>query len=125
MLEFYSGSPHLRGSVAAFESIVTNLINNSLASFDGVKPKNRKIVVSTKVVDDTLELLVKDNGSGITQIRLEDIWLPGKTTKSNDTGLGMTIVKDAVEDLSGKFQAVAMGELGGAEIRITLPIIGV
>lgn len=124
VLEFYSGDPYLRGSVAAFESIVTNLINNSLASFDGVNPKNRKIVVSTKVVDDTLELLVKDNGSGITQIRLEDIWLPGETTKKNGTGLGMTIVKDAVEDLSGKVQAVAIGELGGAEIRITLPIIG-
>lgn len=124
VLEFYSGDPYLRGSVAAFESIVTNLINNSLASFDSVNPKNRKIVVSTKVVDDTLELLVKDNGSGITQIRLEDIWLPGETTKKNGTGLGMTIVKDAVEDLSGKVQAVAIGELGGAEIRITLPIIG-
>ena len=124
VLDFCSGAPYLRGSVAAFESIVTNLINNSLASFDGVKPKDRKIIVSTKVVDDTLELLVKDNGAGITHIRLDDIWLPGETTKTNGTGLGMTIVKDAVEDLSGKVQAVAIGELGGAEIRITLPIIG-
>ena len=125
VLDFCSGKPYLRGSVAAFESIVTNLINNSLVSFDSVNPKDRKIVVGTKVVDDNLELLVKDNGSGITDIRLEDIWLPGETTRTNGTGLGMTIVKDTVEDLSGKVQVVAKGELGGAEIRITLPIIGV
>ena len=124
VLDFCPGKPYLRGSVAAFESIVTNLINNSLVSFDRVSPKDRKIVVSTKLVGDTLELFVKDNGSGITDIRLEDIWLPGETTRTNGTGLGMTIVKDAVEDLSGEVEAVAKGELGGAEIHITLPIIG-
>ena len=124
VLHFCSGTPYLRGSTAAFESIVTNLINNSLASFEGVHSKDRKIVVRTIVLDDTLELVVMDNGPGITKIRLEDIWLPGETTKVNGTGLGMTIVKDAVEDLSGRVLAVAKGELGGAEIRIVLPIIG-
>ena len=65
-----------------------------------------------------------DNGPGIDGISIKDLWLPGQTTNSNGTGLGMTIVKDAVEDLNGTVEVIAKGEMGGAEIRITLPIIG-
>ena len=53
---------------------------------------------------------------------IDEIWLPGKTTTPNGTGLGLTIVRDTVTDLGGKVYAIAEGELGGAEIVIELPI---
>ena len=52
------------------------------------------------------------------------VWLPGVTTRPNGTGLGLTIVRDAVLDLGGSVDAVEQGELGGAEILIELPILG-
>jgi C4-dicarboxylate-specific signal transduction histidine kinase len=39
--------------------------------------------------------------------------------------LGLTIVRDAVTDLGGRVDAIEKGELGGAEIIIELPILGV
>jgi nitrogen fixation/metabolism regulation signal transduction histidine kinase len=50
--------------------------------------------------------------------------LPGHTTNPNGTGLGLTIVKDAVNDLGGNVEAFAKSDLGGAKIVVELPIIG-
>lgn len=51
--------------------------------------------------------------------------MPGETTNPNGTGLGLTIVRDAVYDLGGKVRANANGEHGGAEIIVEIPILGI
>ncbi len=122
-LDFDEGNPYLRGSQAAIESIIANLINNSLIWLEGVQ-KERKIVVRTKLGEDSIRLSMLDNGPGIKEIEKDDIWLPGQTTRENGTGLGLTIVKDTVADLGGNVDAIESSELGGAEIIIELPIIG-
>jgi signal transduction histidine kinase len=118
------GEPFLRGSEAAVESIVTNLLNNSLVAFEVAASRDRRILVATEVISETWLLRVLDSGPGIVDIDIEDIWLPGRTTRPNGTGLGLTIVRDATEDLRGSVEALAAGELGGAEIRVLLPILG-
>jgi signal transduction histidine kinase len=117
--------PYLRGTDAALESIITNLINNSISAFEVAGTLDRKIRVETQVLDRKWILTVADNGPGIEGIGLNDIWLPGQTSRPNGTGLGLTIVRDAVHDLGGKERAVAHGELGGASFVVELPIIGV
>ena len=122
--DFYAGNPYLRGSDAAIESIVTNLLNNSLAAFESGGTRDRVISISTSISQDRWTLTVHDNGPGIQGIRKTDIWLPGRTTRKNGTGLGLTIVRDAVKDLGGEVDATERGELGGAEITVELPILG-
>jgi C4-dicarboxylate-specific signal transduction histidine kinase len=108
------------------ESIVTNLLNNSTVAFDQVQRDRRCILVRTAVDDKLLMRMVfADNGSGIQDIPLKDIWLPGKTTKRAGTGLGLTIVRDAVSDLSGRVTAEVNGELGGASFTIEVRLEGV
>lgn len=126
--ELCFGNPYLIASEAAIESIITNLLNNSLAAFERTDSANshlkRRIHIHTDIVEQTLTLKVMDNGPGIRDINLKDIWLPGKTTHPNGTGLGLTIVRDTVTDLGGTVSAEAQGPLGGAVIIIELPIIG-
>jgi nitrogen fixation/metabolism regulation signal transduction histidine kinase len=55
-------------------------------------------------------------------LTLSSIWLPGKTTRDNGTGLGLTIVRDIVGDLKGQQEARRKGDLGGARIMVWLPI---
>ncbi|MHC2067648.1 ATP-binding protein [Bremerella sp. T1] len=119
-----SGEPYFRGSDAAFESIITNLINNSLAFFEKAGTQNRRIAINTQVVKDVLVLSVSDNGPGLVDIRPRDIWLPGQSTRDGGTGLGLTIVRDTVVDVGGKVNASESSELGGVEIIIEIPIIG-
>jgi C4-dicarboxylate-specific signal transduction histidine kinase len=122
--ELYDGEPYLRATPAAIESIVSNLLNNSLAAFERIHPGTRTIVIRTAVNDRVLDLRVLDNGPGIEGISKRDIWLPGVTTKPNGTGLGLAIVRDTVRDLGGDVDATEHGSLGGAEIIIRIPVLG-
>jgi len=124
--ELAEPAPTLSGSIAALEAVIANLLINSINAFNSVEAKSelRLIVIRTERSGDRLILRVMDNGPGIRGIDLEDIWLPGQTTITGGTGLGLTIVRDSVTDLGGKVNAIANGELGGAEFIIELPIIG-
>ena len=124
-MELGVARPYLRGSEAAIESIVTNLLNNCLAAFEVEGTRDRIVRISTVVSRDRWRLTVEDSGPGIEGIRKADIWLPGRTTRKNGTGLGLTIVRDAAKDLGGDVDAVEKGDLGGAVITVELPILGV
>ena len=118
------GNPFLRGQPAALESILTNLLNNSMAAFEDAGTRGRIIQIASHFSGDRWQLSVSDNGPGIVGIPTADIWLPGQTTRKHGTGLGLTIVRDATKDLGGSVHAVEQGELGGAVITVELPIIG-
>jgi len=124
--ELKADSPAVYGSVASLESILANLITNSLNAFsyENAPPVQRQIVVRTEKNGRGLVLKVLDNGPGIDGLSLAEIWLPGQTTTPGGTGLGLTIVKDAVTELSGTAEALARGELGGAEFIVELPLLG-
>ena len=120
------------GSRAAYEAIFTNLINNSLRAFarrsaaDSNSPDNpendRRILFRTRRAGNRLFVTVEDNGPGIVGISVEDIWLPGKTTTEEGTGLGLTIVRDSVADLGGTISAEARGALGGAQFNLEFAV---
>lgn len=121
--EFTDDEALVYGSVAALESIIANLIINAVNAFTSSHAHKgpRKVVVRTQVSADRVLLSILDNGPGIRGISLEQIWLPGRTTMPGGTGIGLTIVRDAVTDLGGAASARANGELGGAEFHIDLP----
>jgi C4-dicarboxylate-specific signal transduction histidine kinase len=123
-LQLAKGGPYLRGTEASIESIVTNLLNNSLSAFESSAVKQRRIEVKTFLQDRTLIIEVLDNGPGISGIEKDEIWLPGYTTRKGGTGLGLTIVRDITKDLGGSVAVEEKGALGGATFRITLPILG-
>ncbi len=112
---------------AAFEAVMTNLLTNSLQAFErqassGAVQSERRIHLSTKVSGDTAVIQLMDNGPGITDISMDEIWLPGKTMTEHGTGLGLAIVRDVVEDMRGWIESEANGDLGGASFTITLPL---
>jgi signal transduction histidine kinase len=127
--EFLAEEEMVLASRAALECILANLLINSMKAFESSPPGERRILIRTRNIQEHggkeqvfLELGVLDNGPGINGISIEDIWLPGKTTTTGGTGLGLTIVKDVVTEMGGKVAAVSNGELGGAELVITIPV---
>ena len=123
-LELSADSVTVLASRAALESIVTKLVIKILQAFFKSRPSERKIIIRTRYVKNMVQQMVLDNGPGIERLSVEDIWLPGRTTTEEGTGLGLTIIKDIVTELGGGVQAVANGELGGAEFVIELPVRG-
>lgn len=118
--------PRIRGSIALVEAILTNLLTNTINAFnvEGARNEGRKIIISTEILGNYVGLKVSDNGLGIKDIELHEIWLPGLTTTPGGTGFGLTIVKDSARDMGGKVRAIGNGELGGAEFLIELPLSG-
>lgn len=123
-VDLSEGQPFLRASEAAVESILTNLLSNSLIAFEDLLIDSRQISIAANVADGRIVLDVADNGPGITAPTVADLWTPGYTTRVHGTGLGLTIVHDAVTDLDGKIEVLRSGRLGGAEFIISLPILG-
>jgi signal transduction histidine kinase len=125
--DYTSGEPKIWCTKAAFEAILTNLLTNSLQAFElssktGKPLDSRRIFIQTRISGETIIIRVLDNGPGIDELSVNDIWIAGKTTTERGTGLGLAIVKDVVEDLRGRVEAEAHGELGGAAFTITLPL---
>ena len=117
--------PFLQGSIAAVESIVVNLLTNALVAIPRSDRLPRIVRLTTAVQIDQVVLSIADTGSGIDQHSIEEIWLPGVTSRPQGSGLGLTIVRDTVADLGGKAEAVAHGDLGGATFIVRLPILEV
>jgi signal transduction histidine kinase len=123
--DFVDHEPAIFGSISSCESIVANLLTNSINAFSysQAKSANRKIQIRTSASVIGLELQVEDNGPGIQGLDLKDIWLPGQSTTPGGTGLGLTIVRDAVNELGGTVTASAKGALGGAAFKIAFPVM--
>ncbi len=62
--------------------------------------------LSTRLVDDHIEVHVRDNGTGIPESALERIFNPFYTTKPTDrgTGLGLSLSNDIIRQHGGEFR---------------------
>ena len=111
------------GAEALVETIVTNCLTNAVSAFEreGARTTDRCITIRTVVEGANLFLVVEDNGPGIN-MDLTEIWLPGKTTRQEGTGFGLTIVKDSVLDLGGSYSASTTEE-EGARFKFSFPLM--
>lgn len=110
---------------AAIESIVANLMVNSINAVvaGGKKPRVIRLALSLDSGSMFAALSIADTGEGIQGIGTDEIWLPGRTTRDQGTGLGLTIVQDSAADLGGSVSVSSPGELGGAEFFVMLPVL--
>ncbi len=81
------------------------------------------VSVSTKKIDDKVEVKIADNGKGIPQNIVDKIFQPFFTTKptGQGTGLGLSLSYDIVKAHGGELK-VETKEGEGAEFIILLPV---
>jgi len=100
-------------------TILGNLLDNA---FDAAKlgQDEAKVRLSMTDVGNNLVFEVEDSGPGIPAEKSELIFEKGYTTKSQDRGHGLYLVKDALQTLSGE---ITMGEseLGGMIFSVFIP----
>ena len=114
--------------------VLLNLINNAFYAVSEKEkaskpPKggfeyNPTVTVSTKKVEDRIEITVKDNGHGIPQKVLDKIFQPFFTTKppGQGTGLGLSLSYDIVTKAHGGEFRVETKEGEGSNFIISLPV---
>jgi two-component system, NtrC family, sensor kinase len=108
--------------------VLLNLYNNAFYAVSEKKkqnPENYEPVVSlsTKKTNDTLEIILRDNGSGIPPQILNKIFQPFFTTKpaGAGTGLGLSLSYDTVRSHGGILK-VESKEGEGSVFIVDLPV---
>jgi two-component system, NtrC family, sensor kinase len=108
--------------------VILNLITNAFYVVDekkksGIEGYEPSVTVSTKKINDKVEIKVSDNGNGIPQKVLDKIFQPFFTTKptGQGTGLGLSLSYDIVKAHGGELK-VETREGEGSEFKIQLPI---
>lgn len=102
--------------------VLINLINNSIDSFGGIKREEKHIYLEIKIVKDSLNIRIEDNGSGIEKAKVDNIFDPFYSTKENGTGLGLYILSTEISNNDGRISVESnLGE--GTRFDIILPIM--
>jgi signal transduction histidine kinase len=95
--DFIIDRADITGDAQQIEQVIINLINNAIDAM----PDGGNINIQIKRnKSGHIEVTVSDNGSGINEQDLNDIFSPFFTTKSGDkgTGLGLYIVKNILKN---------------------------
>lgn len=99
--------------------ILNNLISNSIRYRNGKSPV---IDVDVKVKNGSANIIVKDNGRGIPKEHLDKVcnMFYRATDDGAGSGLGLYIVKEAVDKLGGELK-IDSKEGKGTTVTVTLP----
>ncbi len=106
----------------AFQAISVNDLSGSKNLTD-IEPKIPLVFVSTKTLDDKIEISISDNGTGIPDAIKDKIFQPFFTTKptGHGTGLGLSLSYDIVKAHGGEIKVES--QVGkGTTFSIQLPI---
>jgi two-component system, NtrC family, nitrogen regulation sensor histidine kinase NtrY len=110
----------LNGDATRLRQVIHNLLQNAHDALQ--QTNNPQILLSTEnTTDNTLKLMVCDNGSGIPDHLLGRLFEPYMTTKQRGTGLGLAIVKKIVEEHGGKI-SIESRPSGGTGVSVILPL---
>ena len=102
---------------AQLRQVLVNLVKNGLEAAGDAG----RVTVSARAAGATLELAVADSGPGLAAEQRANLFVPGFTTKTQGSGLGLTIAERIVSDHHGSI-AVDAGTGRGTTFRIRLPL---
>jgi len=108
-----------------FRQVVHNLVKNAQEAVQG-RP-DPEIRVLTRLLEpegqgrEFVEIVFEDNGVGLDETRIGELFEPYVTTKEKGTGLGLAIVKKIVEEHGGAIRAENRAQ-GGARVVVRLPV---
>jgi two-component system, NtrC family, sensor kinase len=105
------------------QQVFLNILQNARQAIDNQQAKGR-IRISTELAGDKVRITVQDNGIGISEEHLKDIFNPFFTTKpvGEGTGLGLSLSYGIIHEHGGSIR-VQSHEGEGATFTIELPVI--
>jgi len=74
------------------EQVIINLIKNSLEAFN-TSTDNQITLSAGYNTENRIEIILKDNGSGIPDDQIDEIFLPFFTTKEQGSGIGLSLAR--------------------------------
>jgi signal transduction histidine kinase len=108
------------GSRAEIKDVLTSMIYNSIDAL----PKGGEISITTKMRDDGVEIVVRDDGTGMNDDVKRRVFEPFFTTKKEGGyGIGLSTARSIVSSHNGEI-SVSSKPNQGTSFTITLPTSG-
>jgi PAS domain S-box-containing protein len=94
-----------------------NIVKNGVAAM----PDGGKLIISTHIQGDMVNINITDNGVGISEENMAKIFEPYFTTKDFGSGLGLTVVYKVIREHGGEI-SLDSSEGKGTTFTISLPL---
>jgi C4-dicarboxylate-specific signal transduction histidine kinase len=102
------GLPPVLGDRVQLQQVLLNLILNACDAMADREPGDRLLTIATaRTPRGLVQLSVTDEGIGISEARLEQIFEPFVSTKENGLGLGLAISRSIIMAHGGRLWAVS------------------
>ena len=109
----------IKGNKDRLRQVFLNLIKNSM---DATK-NGGTLSLNCQRKGDLVEIIVKDDGCGLSKEDLKEAFSPFFTKKEHGTGLGLSVSKRIIEDHNGSVVFLDSEEGKGTEIQVSIPAL--
>ncbi len=116
--KLYQSSGEVKGDALQLESVVTNLVSNAIKAVETV-PAPRVIRISVKEHEGQVTLEVRDNGPGVEQSVLPNVFSLFVSDRQDGIGIGLWLSRIIMENHGGEIQCRNMPG-GGASFMISM-----
>ena len=109
------------GNQARLVQLLTNIMRNSVEAIETLSGGKITVSLARSAEEGMVELSIQDNGSGIPDKVMTQIFAPFFTTKKEGTGLGLFVARKVARDHRGRMDIRSVsGE--GTTVRVSIPI---
>ena len=110
----------IRADRGLLDQVLINLIRNSMDALHG--RAEAKIMLDSTCLDEGIEICVSDNGEGIEETMLEEVFIPFFTTRKGGAGIGLSLVRQIMR-LHGGHVKLASRKGKGTSVYLVFPNI--
>ncbi len=120
-LHWHCSQDHVVMDRDILSQIILNLIQNAIDALSSSGKSNSNIWIRMWLDGASFELLVEDDGPGISEDVRDKVFDPFITTKTKGTGLGLAIVKRQVDAMGGEI-SIKDRKPVGTKVVISIPL---
>jgi signal transduction histidine kinase len=122
-LSLQPGLPPVSADRIQLQQVILNLSLNGIEAMHDRPVIERHLSITTSLVEGSVQVAVRDVGTGIGQENLDRLFDPFFSTKPSGLGIGLSICSSIVSAHGGRIWAE--NNAGpGATLFFTLPVIG-
>lgn len=102
----------IHADLELIEQVLINLINNARQAFDGISVTGKRIILSAESRGKQVVIRVADNGKGIDENELENLFIPFYSTKKEGSGIGLPLCRQIMRLHKGTVSVFPLPERG-------------
>lgn len=107
---------------ALMRQVIGNLLVNAIEALDLISRKDKQIRIHSQINEGRLEFSIFDNGPGINESLVGDVFSLFNTSKHHGTGLGLWLSLHIVEKHQGRISHTNDSG-GGVEFKVSIPLL--